>query len=308
VVGGWSSGFVTWLFVVGPLRLERDNGRLVPRFNRDAALWGGLAAMAPPEGGATNPARLPSQMLRVVAGGPLASLLLALLLVPGLAMKQESRTFAFVLIITGFTSLAIAAATLVPHRAGGFLSDGARIRQLLRASDESRLWCAVAAVGSVASTLRPRHWPEDLIPSLRGPGSSLDRVMAQWLLHAWHMDREEWDLAEDALHQALAGMSCAGAAMRSLVHASAALHYALRVNPSAARAHFTSVASGAFFKPGDRDAIEAAVLAAEGRREESLARATHAESRLAGRSGVQAELYREILREVRSRTLRDQLA
>jgi hypothetical protein len=308
VLGGWSAGFVTWLYVVGPLRLERENGRLRAHWNRDWALAGGLAAMAPAEGQHPAAETLRMKMLRTTAGGPLASLAMALLAPLGVIVKSESRTLAFVLICMGLMSLAIAVATLLPHRSSGFVSDGARVAQLLRGGDASRLWCALSLAGSLALTMRPRLWPVAAVDGLRRKGEPHDEVMSRWMLHSWHMDREEWEEAERALTEALEGSSKLAPALGGLIHGSAAVHYALRQKPEAARAHLEQTRCTTFLKAGDRSAMEALVLAAEGRREEAQRLAQTAEAQLRGRPEVQAELYRELLERVRGQAARAELA
>lgn len=301
VAGGWTSGFQLWLYVVGPLRVERDRDRIVVRFNRDLALAGGLAAMVPDPARLLDPSALPPRMLRFVAGGPLASLLLSLLLLPAILVPHLPPNLLFSLLLTGLASLAITLATLLPHRTGGFVSDGARVLQLLRGGDSARLWCAASAAGSFATAFRPRDWPASLIPGLRGSGEPFDEAAARWLLHSWHMDREEWDLAETAISEALQRAGHLSPSIRPLIHASAALHYARCGHPETARAHLEQTSASTFLKPADRDAIEAAVLAAEARSAEALQLAARAEARFAGRADIQALLYREIIEDVRRR-------
>jgi hypothetical protein len=181
------------------------------------------------------------------------------------------------------------------------VSDGARVLQLLRGGDAARLWCAVSAAGSFATACRPREWPASLIPGLSGSGDPFDEASARWLLHGWHIDREEWDLAASALQEALQRAGHLSASVRPLIHASAALHFARQGPAATARAHFDQSRSTTFLRPADRDAIEAAVLAAEGRPDEALTLADRAEACFAPRADVQATLYREIIADVRRR-------
>ncbi|MGK7312516.1 MAG: hypothetical protein ACN0LA_09775 [Candidatus Longimicrobiales bacterium M2_2A_002] len=67
-------------------------------------------------------------------------------------------------------SLAIAVATLFPGRASGFLTDGARLLQLLRGGPEAEADAALVTLmaWSVAG-VRPRDWDPDVVKSaLRG--------------------------------------------------------------------------------------------------------------------------------------------
>jgi hypothetical protein len=240
-------------------------------------------------------------MLRFVLGGPLASLLLSFVITPALLIPHLPPNLRFSLLLAGLTSLAITLATFVPHRTGGFVSDGARVLQLLRGGEAARLWCASAAAGAFATQLRPRDWPASLIPGLSGSGEPFDEAAARWLLHSWYTDREEWDLAETALRETLQRASHLSSAVRPLIHASAALHYARRGPAETARSHFAQARATSFLKPAEREAIEAAVLASEGRAAEALTLAASAEVAFAMRSDVQAALYRELIADLRRR-------
>jgi hypothetical protein len=71
VAAGLLGGFEFVLCAVGPLRLERHDGRLRASFNRVPMLWGGIAACVP-NGYAAD---LQLKMILFAAGGPLFSLL-----------------------------------------------------------------------------------------------------------------------------------------------------------------------------------------------------------------------------------------
>lgn len=300
VLGGWMGGLQLQFFAVGPLRIERRGERLFVGWNRDLNLWGGIAAVAPPAGRTMTAASLRNKMVRVVAGGPAASLLGGLLCIPGLRMLDQSPNAALCMTAFGFTSLLIALATLIPTCMGGFLSDGARLLQLWKGGPEAQLWVSMAALSSLAHGLRPKHWPAELVARMNvEDGHPYDRTLAAWLMHSYHLDREEWEPAESALRAALAGQHLVAGPVRSLLHASAAYHYAKRGNSGQARNHWQQVRCTGFFKPGDLDAIHASVLASEGRREEALALVHSAQAALATRHEAGAEIYRELLDEVR---------
>ncbi len=282
-LAGRLAGFRLYLFAAGPLRIDRLGHSLHFSFNRDIRLWGGVAASIPPPDALPSPAQLqramlrlvaggpifsligalalpsPAQlqraMLRLVAGGPIFSLLGALVLLPAAWLLQPlSINAAGLLAITGFLSFAIALATCIPSRAAGFLSDGARILQLLRKGPEAAQWCSLAALSSLSTTLRPRDWPPALIDEIAAiPPSSYDGLMALWIRHNHHADREQWELARTLLHQALDLLDHWPASTRGLLHLSAAFLFATRDrDPAAARHHFTLAA-----KPGllDRKSV-----------------------------------------------------
>lgn len=169
LAGGRISGFRFAMFAVGPIFITRE-GTLKIRWNRSLALWGGIAAAVPVRHDNLNRA-----MGIYMAGGPLASMLLAVVLW-GISARVEIR------IMAAFSAL-IGIVTLIPMRSGGFLSDGARLLMLIRNGPQARRWSALAAVGACAYTMtRPRDWPRELIEQARSiPDASCDDLSAAWL-------------------------------------------------------------------------------------------------------------------------------
>ena len=302
VLAGRLAGFRLYLFAAGPLRIDRSGHSLHFSFNRDIRLWGGVAASIPPPEALPSPAQLPRAMLRTVAGGPIFSLLGALVLLPAAwLLHPVSINAAGLLAITGFISFAIALATCIPSRAAGFLSDGARILQLLRKGPEASQWCSLAALSSLSTTLRPRDWPPALIDEIAAiQPCSYDGLMALWLRHNHHADREEWDSARDLLHQALALLDHWPAPTRGILHLAAAYFFATRdLDPAAARHHFDLAAKPGLRGRDDLAVVETAVLLAEGRRDEALAAADRAEAALASTPPGPAAPAREFLQTLR---------
>lgn len=162
LVAGVAAGMRPLLWIVGPLRLTWEGGRIRAAFNPHLATWGGIAACVP-----TDPARTRAHLTRFVAGGPLASVLLALACA-GLAAAFGVARVAPV-VLTGFMSGCIAIATLIPSRIGGLRSDGAQLLGLLRGSEDVALRALVTSI--VAQSLAGRR-PRDLDRTL------LDRALA----------------------------------------------------------------------------------------------------------------------------------
>ena len=126
LIGGLSQGMRFLLLIVGPFGWHASVAG--PRFewNTNVALMGGLAATLPTEVGAS----LRRQLLVMIAGGPLASLLLAIFAVAAIAYV-EPRLAAYCLIVAA-TSFGIFLVTLIPTRAGGFMSDGMQLIDVWR--------------------------------------------------------------------------------------------------------------------------------------------------------------------------------
>jgi len=125
LLGGFRHGMRFLLLIVGPFQLSRTPGGIKFNWIFNLGTMGGLAAATP------NPDRpLKPQLLSLIAGGPTASLLLAL---AGLAAVGlgEGRIGAYGLIL-GALSFLIFLVTAIPLRAGGFMSDGMQFIEVIR--------------------------------------------------------------------------------------------------------------------------------------------------------------------------------
>ncbi len=125
LLGGFSRGMRFLLLIVGPFQWTRSQGGIHFKWVFNLGTMGGIAAATP------DPAApLAPQLRRLIIGGPLASLVLAVI---GLAMALgfEGRAGAYGVII-GALSLLIFLVTAAPLRAGGFMSDGMQLLELRR--------------------------------------------------------------------------------------------------------------------------------------------------------------------------------
>jgi hypothetical protein len=157
VLGNWQGFQFQWL-TVGPFRWQREGKQIRVRWNTSLAAAGGLIVSVP-----RGDHQLRRRYLHFVAGGPLASLLLASVALSGyglLATPAFRQPLGFSLVMTATVSGAIALATLLPLHLGGFASDGARLLTFWRGGPASQLELAVLTVTShsIAGT-RPRHLP-----------------------------------------------------------------------------------------------------------------------------------------------------
>lgn len=160
VLGGLSQGMRFLLLIVGPFGWHASSSGPKFQWNTNLALMGGLAAMLPKNGGATR-----RQLLVMVAGGPLASLLLAIFaFVP--ASVSDPRFAAYFTIVAG-TSFGIFLVTLIPVRSGGFMSDGLQIIDVLRGGrsviERNTLMHVFA---QSLDGVRPRDWDSATIDEL----------------------------------------------------------------------------------------------------------------------------------------------
>jgi hypothetical protein len=270
LLGGWSSGFRFALFAVGPLRIDRVHDRIRVGWNRSAALWGGVAASTPVGPRSESTAAMRRAMMRVVAGGPLLSLIGTALLIPASMLLQSNPSLAVLLGLSGALSLMIALATFYPNSMGGFQSDGARLMQLWRGGEEAERWACLASISGLSMLRRPRDWPEELVlAGSRGAVDSNDGVSAAWLRASWHEDRGELPEASEWVSRALEAMEFWPKPARPLLHATAAYIRARMGDATAARAHLNQAMAPGFLEKEHRLLAEAAVLLAEGKASEA---------------------------------------
>lgn len=183
VLGGLRRGMRFLLLIVGPLQWSRGSDGVHFSWAFNLGTLGGVAACTP------DPAQpAPAQLRSLVLGGPVASLLLALVCV-ALAWLGEGRLNAYAL-ITGGLSLTIFAVTAVPMRGGGFMSDGMQYLELLRGgrSVEERNVLMSLMAQSLAG-IRPAQLDTRLLDEALAfvDPEPLRRVAARLyaFLHAW---------------------------------------------------------------------------------------------------------------------------
>jgi hypothetical protein len=298
VVAGVISGFRFYLFVAGPLRIEREGQRLKFTLNRIPALWGGIAACAPAE-----QSRDPrAAMLRYTAGGPLFSVLGSLAVLPALAIRTAHADLSFVIMVFGLTSAMIGLATLIPMQMSGYTSDGGRLLMLLRNRPEGRRWTALAAVGGLALAERPKNWPAGLVEMLGdGLEPSGDAVFACLLRHSWHADRREWDQAAFWLNRGLTNIDALAPALRGSYYLPAALYEARHGgNAAKAREYYALAEKPGIHNRNDLHAPAAAVLIAEGQPDKARAELDLAVQALASKPPKVAAAMREEIEEMRA--------
>lgn len=187
VIGGVSQGFRFQLLVVGPLSVDRDNhtDRLRIRLNRQLQLAGGIAACLP-----DSDVRVMERMRVAVAGGPLASVIVAI----GAALcwwQAPAGALGATLFCTALMSGAIGVATLVPLDMGSFVSDGKRFLQLGTHDAASRRTVATL-VRALRDRAGVRHRDEPvsaILPLLEPADGSLSEIGARCTAAAWLVDQ-----------------------------------------------------------------------------------------------------------------------
>lgn len=201
---GIAQGFRVALYTAGFLGVRGTSDGVRFFFNRRFNLMGGLAATFP-ERLESGPA-LRKKFIRIVAAGPLASVvlcvgaLLALFFVvqnPGETPALAARATTLFLFVCGVMSGFIFLATIIPSRAGGFMSDGARLLSLLDKGEKGRYEEATLSVMALLGAgILPGEYPADLLRQMttRTPDSLLG-LNGHFMVFSHHLDRGETEQA-----------------------------------------------------------------------------------------------------------------
>lgn len=263
LLGGLLVGFEFSFLTTGPLRIYRQDGKLHVSWNKSLELWGGIAACFPKDFKDLN-----RRMLVMVAGGPLASLvvgaalwLLAPLVAPHLAIAMR---------VLGATSLALGAVNAIPMQNGRFQSDGGKIRTLLAGGPECDRMVAMTTLAvQLMGGARPRDFQPELVKMLEPvPEISAETFGVAYLLSQYAFDRGDFATSAALLDRLLENVNSLAHFQRPFVYLEGAFWEArMRKNPGKAREY---QALGKDVPPGlikERTFLftEAVILAAEGR-------------------------------------------
>jgi hypothetical protein len=123
--GGFRRGMRFLVFIVGPFQLSRPTSGVRFDWIFSLGVMGGLAAATP------DPERpLRPQLLSLVAGGPLASVLLAAV---GLSLAGSlGGWLGAYSLFAGILSFVIFLGAAIPVRVGGYMSDGMQFVEVIR--------------------------------------------------------------------------------------------------------------------------------------------------------------------------------
>lgn len=284
VVGGWLIGGRFMLWVVGPFMLHRAPQGLRFGRNHSVNLGGGLAVCTPTDAALVTPARIAVMIL----GGPLSSLLLAVLTASLLAgpLGAVGAVAHNILALTASISGLIFVITLAPFMAGGFKSDGRRAWDLLKGDARSEQEAAFLLLTTTAlGGVRPAHYEPELVrKSLALNDRSIFDLYARVTVYYHHADRGEWTLAQTRLDEALAGEDQLVPYLRDVVRCEYAWLLATRTDRADLARAWLETAGQLDFDPATRLRAEAAVILAEGDAVMAAEKITAAQHALAHRS------------------------
>lgn len=289
LVGGWAIGGQFLLYAVGPFKWQRTPTGVRFFWNFKLNTFGGLASCLPLQAGRATPRR----MAWMVAGGPLASVVLAVAaawcavfvtapFAHGALLKLLHRGVVEVAVMSGV----LAVATLFPSMAGGFKSDGLRLLGLLRRDRRSEQETALVALTAASiGGVRPAQLDAALIErSLALRDRSVFDLYAHFTAYLHAADRGEFARAQGHLDTMLAGEGKMMPMIRELVRAEYAWLIALQTGDAATARAWLDSAGRIDFEPATRLRAEAAVLLAEGRAAEAGVRVEEARHALLHRS------------------------
>jgi hypothetical protein len=161
VLGGLSQGMRFLMLIVGPFGWHASSSGPKFQWNTNLTLMGGLAAMLPAKDEASR-----RSLLVLVAGGPLASLVLAICALALAAAVSDPRLAAYGTFIAA-TSLGIFFVTLLPVRSSGFMSDGLQMIDILRGGKSIiQRGILMQILAQSLDGVRPRDWDPSAIEEL----------------------------------------------------------------------------------------------------------------------------------------------
>ncbi len=231
VAGVWMK-FDFRMYVVGPFLWDKEPGGWKFKWNKNVNTSGGLVLCIP-----TGTHDIPKRFSIYAAGGPIASLMLAVLAYClYLICQQLSLKSAVGQIVTNlslmiaFLSSVIFLVTSIPLQAGGFSSDGARIIRFLRGGDTARFEALLLKMvsGSMAGN-RPSELTKEELQEAHALATKLDAPMGVYIHYFFYqaaLDRQEWAEAEAHLTNYIQLADDIPEGMRGSVWIDAAFFYA----------------------------------------------------------------------------------
>lgn len=135
VLGGLIMGNEFSMMIVGPLKLQKEDGKYHLEFNQNIAMAGGLALTLP-----TKVEGFKKRRAVVIGGGPFASLVLAIIayLLFISIPNGDSKLLTTIFLSLGMLSAMIFVMTIIPMKAGGFMSDGMQLLMTFRGDAKAK--------------------------------------------------------------------------------------------------------------------------------------------------------------------------
>ena len=274
-IGGRLHGMRLGMLIVGPVHIQREpDGRLGWRLNRRLSLAGGVVSSVP-----ASTRRLRRAMLSFVAGGPVTSIVVGVLVLALYVLTDLRDTaaaqgglqdaLAAGVFMLGVVSVGIGFVTLLPISQGAFVNDGKRILKLLRPGAYADAYAAVMALGAYTiAQVRPRDRDPDLVVQAASlADGSHEDLAGRLTAHSHALDHGDVEAAGEHIRYLLDHRDGAYPPYRPVIDLAAAYFEAAYAGDAAsARSRLEGAGKSALlaFDPTARTRTEGAVLLAEG--------------------------------------------
>ncbi len=139
ITGIWQ-GFRFELFVVGPLGVKREEGKVKVYFNKNLQYYGGVAATIPLDDRPENSKKFGN----ILIAGPIASLIFAAIM--GGIYYLFQFPYDKVILTGALISVGIFFATTIPSKSGVFFSDRKRYQRLNSSGPEREVELAILRI------------------------------------------------------------------------------------------------------------------------------------------------------------------
>ena len=231
-LAGIQVGFDFRTYVVGPFLWDKQPGGWKFMWNKNVNTSGGFVICIP-----TGTHNLAKRFVRYAAGGPLASLALAIvagtlfLLIRGTNQSVLMQIVVYFFSMIAFLSAAIFLITSLPLHAGGFSSDGARVLRFLQGGDKARFeMLMLKTVSSSMAGMRPAQLDKTELEEARQLGEQLQSPMALYITYYFYLsalDRNQHEEAEQYLILYVNDADDVPEGLRGMVWLEAAFFYAV---------------------------------------------------------------------------------
>lgn len=311
VLAGLSVGFEFRMYTVGALMIEKEEGRLRLKWNRNLNLFGGVALCLP-----RTTENLIRRFMTFVAGGPLSSLLLSILaavvfwLIPTEPFQGLNFSLSIFHLICALFSFAIFLVTIIPMQAGGFYTDGGRLLNLSKGGNQATLETVLLqASTTLMSGERPAKLSETmLLEALDLPIETPFKAYLHSMLHYHYLDCGKTDEAAEQLAKYESYLAHIPSGYQATVWLDKAYFeaYYLR-NADAAKGSFAKAEIGAVITPSKVLRTEAAIALAENNPEKAMEKAQKALNALPksmdkGSAKAEKEWLEKIINEAQNKT------